>query len=91
MAQKKTNVLYWVSIIGATATIVSMLCAAIFSLSSKIAWQSDKEDILFLIRENEMLRREENICRYKSDSEDQYTACMEEYYRDKIQRIHVFY
>lgn len=91
MAYKKVDILYWVRTVAITATIVSMLSAGIFSLASKLVWQKDKEEILFLIRENEMLRREENICQFKSSSEDQYTSCMEEYYRDKTQRMHLFY
>jgi len=90
MSDKKTQgrVFEIIKIVGVTATLVSALWSAIASLTNKLVWQidylEDRANIIEYIKENEILRREESICRRVAlNDATRYDECREKYERER--------
>ncbi len=72
-------------------TLVVIVYTGLIALGKQLVWRDEKDQILFLIRENEILRREENICESSTDSERDYRLCIENFERARDIRTHQAY
>lgn len=72
-------------------TLVVIVYTGLIALGNQLVWRDEKDQILFLIRENEILRREENICESSTDSERDYRLCIENFERARDIRTHQAY
>ncbi len=72
-------------------TLVVIAYTGLIALGKQLVWRDEKDQILLLIRENEILRREENICQSSTETEREYRLCIENFERQRDIRTHQSY